>query len=328
MKKLSIIVPAFNVESTILRALESISKQNVNDMEIIVIDDGSTDSTGKLVDDYACKDERICVYHTSNQGVTKARLTGVRKCAGEWIGFVDGDDVVDPDMYRRLILNAEKYGTDISHCGYQMDFSDGRVHYFYNTGIIEIHDNLTALRELLSGRIIEPGLCNKIFRNELFDEMISTDVIPEDIKINEDLLMNYYLFSKSIKSVYDDWCPYHYIVREGSTTRSRINRNKIYDPIYVKEIILNTCASEISKEALVAYINTCINVYNSLLISDYSDKETALEDIWDRIRILESSVSSLGIKRMMMACMIMKHPKIYKMVYICYYKWIQQSPYS
>ena len=202
---ISVVVPVYNIAEDLPRCLDSILAQNYPSIEIITVDDGSSDPSGKVLDEYAQIHANIRVIHKENGGVTSARLRGVAEASGEWIGFVDGDDEIEPDMYERLLRNALEYDVEISHCGYQMCFPDGRVNYFHNTGILEKQDKATALRELLSGNKIEPGLCNKLFHKSLFDGL----VMPLDIRINEDLLMNFYLFSQVKQTVFDDWCPYH-----------------------------------------------------------------------------------------------------------------------
>ncbi|OUQ02420.1 hypothetical protein B5E92_14680 [Erysipelatoclostridium sp. An15] len=161
---LSIIIPAYNIEPYIGRCLESLIIQTYKNLEIIVVDDGSTDNTLSIIKEYCNKDNRINVIHKKNEGVSVARLIGMKKASGEYIGFVDGDDIVEKDMFEFLINNAKKYGTDISHCGYVMDFPDGHSDYYYNTGRIIIQNNSKGLEDLLGGKYIEPGLCNKIYK--------------------------------------------------------------------------------------------------------------------------------------------------------------------
>ena len=259
--KISVVVPVYNVAGELPRCLESILAQTYPLIEIIAVNDGSVDNSGEILNQYAQNYPNVRVLHKENGGVTSARLRGVAKASGDWIGFVDGDDEIEPDMYERLLKNALKYDADISHCGYQMCFADGRVHYFYNTKVLEKHDKVTAIQELLSGERIEPGLCNKLFRKNLFCGW----KMDETIRINEDLLMNYYLFSNAESSVFDDWCPYHYIVRSTSVSRAKLNSNMIYDPIRVKKIILEKCCKENTIDAQRAYMTTCVYTYCSLI---------------------------------------------------------------
>ena len=170
--KISIVIPAYNIENYLGTTLDSVLAQTYSNIEIIVVNDGSKDGTGAVIDSYAAREKRIKAIHKENGGVTSARLRGVQEASGEWIGFVDGDDGIEPDMYERLLENALKYGADISHCGYQMVFPNGRVDYYYNTGRLVQQDKITGLSELLSGAMIEPGLCNKLFHKHLFHGLL------------------------------------------------------------------------------------------------------------------------------------------------------------
>lgn len=238
---ISIIVPAYNIEAYIGRCLDSILEQQHQKLEVIVVDDGSVDRTGQIADYYAQKDQRVISIHKENGGVSSARLAGIERASGEYIGFIDGDDYIEPDMYTRLLDNALKYHADISHCGYQMVFPD-HVDYYYNTGRIVEQDKITGLKDLLSGVFVEPNLGNKLYHRKLFYHLINESIIPKDIKINEDVLMNYWLFKLAGVSIYEDFCSYHYILRKGSAATSRLNENKLKDPIRVTKIILQDCA--------------------------------------------------------------------------------------
>lgn len=234
--KISIIVPCYNIESFVTKTIKSICEQTYRNIEIILVDDGSSDNTLKILDSLSIKDERIAVIHQSNGGVSKARLTGVEASTGEWIGFVDGDDYIEPDMYEHLLKNAYEHHADISHCGYQMVFPS-RVDYYYNTGRLAEQDNFTGLKDLLDGSFIEPGLWNKLFHKSLFHSLLHDTLMDLSIKNMEDLLMNYYLFKQSRKSVYEDFCPYHYMIRRGSAATSNLNEHKLGDPLKVYQRI-------------------------------------------------------------------------------------------
>lgn len=324
---ISIIVPVFNLENELPRCLDSILAQSYQNFEIIVVDDGSSDGSANIMRQYTEKDSRIKPVFQENGGVTSARLHGVREASGQWIGFVDGDDEIEPDMYERLLKNAKIYHADISHCGYQMCFEDGRVHYFHNTGFLAQQDKITALKELLSGSRIEPGLCNKLFHKTLFQSLLHGEAVPLDIKINEDLLMNYRLFSAAEQTVFEDWCPYHYIVRSTSASRAKLNSHKIYDPIKVKEIILQGVPAELHEAAQQAYINTCINTYHALLMegTEYQD---ALRKVHELLVKKADYFSLLGKKRRLMASMIAYTPGLYRPIYAVYSRFFQKKIYS
>ena len=236
-EKISIIIPAYNIEKELGRTLDSVLAQTYGNIEVIVVNDGSKDGTGAAMDAYAAKDRRIKAIHKENGGVTSARLRGVAEATGSWIGFVDGDDCIEPDMYQRLMKNALEHGADISHCGYRMVFPNGRVDWYYNTGRLVKQDRISGLEDLISGAFIEPGLWNKLFHKTLFHSLLHDGVIPEDIRNNEDVLMNYYLFKAAKSAVYEDFCPYHYVLRPGSAANAALNVYQLTDPIKVSRMI-------------------------------------------------------------------------------------------
>lgn len=244
---ISIIVPAYNVAPQLEKTIRSIREQTWRELQIIVVNDGSTDDTGVILDRIAAEDSRILAIHKENGGVTSARLRGVAEAKGEWIGFVDGDDFVEPQMYERLLENARKYDADISHCGYRMVFPN-RVDYYYNTGRLVEQDHDAGLKDLVEGRFVEPGLVIKLYRRTLFDGL--TGKMDPSIRINEDVLMNYHLFKAARKSVYEDVCPYYYILRSGSAMISGLNEHKLRDPLRVSRSIFHNADEKLRPTAL------------------------------------------------------------------------------
>lgn len=240
--KISIIVPAYNIEAPLPRCLDSLLAQEYSDLEIIVVNDGSKDGTAAVMDAYAAKDSRIKAIHKENGGVTSARLRGLAEATGDWIGFCDGDDFVEPDMYARLMANALEHNAVISHCGYKMMFPSGKIDYYYNTGKLVVQSGKQGCTDLLEGHFVEPALWNKIYHRSLFAGL--TDWLDASIRINEDLLMNFYLFRQADVAVFEDFCPYHYILRKGSAAVSKLNEHKLADPIKVQHIMDTETANE------------------------------------------------------------------------------------
>lgn len=325
---ISIIVPVFNLENELPRCLDSILAQSYSNIEIIIVDDGSSDSSADIMRRYAEKEPRIKPVFQENGGVTSARLHGVREASGQWIGFVDGDDEIEPDMYERLLKNATTYHADISHCGYQMCFSDGRIHYFHNTGLLTQQDKITALKELLSGSRIEPGLWNKLFHKTLFHSLLHGEAVPLDIKINEDLLMNYRLFSAAEQTVFEDWCPYRYIVRSSSASRAKLNPHKIYDPIRVKEIILEDAPVEIFIDAQKAFLNTCVYSYCGLLEENNADIYYAKQVLRSKLQRNKTWIKCLPVRSQLLAYLILYMPHLLRFIYPIYVRCFQKSRYK
>lgn len=326
--KISVIVPCYNIAEYIPRCLDSILAQTYTNIEIIAVNDGSHDMSGAVLDEYAAKYSNIKVIHQKNFGVTTARLNGVRQSSGEWIGFVDGDDYIEPDMYERLYHNAVSHRAEISHCGYRMIFQDGRVHYFYNTYLLAKQDKITGLKELLSGSRIEPGLWNKLFHKTLFHSLLHDNIMDTSIKIHEDMLMNFYLFSKAENSVFDDWCPYHYIVRSTSASRAKLNEHKIYDPIKVRKIILENASEQLLEEAHKGYINSCLNTCNTILINGADLFREEYIEIKNMLLAEKKNYDLLGKKRKFMALGAVYAPKLYGFLYRIYSRCFQKKVYD
>lgn len=212
---ISVIIPAFNVEKYLQKCLETVLSQTHRNLEIIVINDGSKDNTGRIADEFAKNDHRIKIIHQENQGVSTARNNGLKISKGDFIGFVDADDEVAEDFYEFLLNNLQKYNADISHCGFDLVKPNTTVK-FHDSKIILEQNKLDAIRELLSGKRVEPSSCTKLFKKSVVENLF----FATDIKINEDLLFNIEAFKKAEKIVFEDVVKYHYYYNSTSASRS------------------------------------------------------------------------------------------------------------
>ena len=250
---ISLVIPAYNIENYIERTLDSVFAQTYRNLDVIAVNDGSSDTTGLLLDRYAEKEPRLHVLHQENAGASRARLAGIRAAKGDYIGFVDGDDLIDPGMYERLLENSIKYAADISHCGYRMVFPDGTVQYYYNSGKIISQDHHDGIADLLEGKMIEPGLWNKLFRQSLFRPIINGKTILDlSLKENEDLLMNYCLFREADRSVFEDCCPYQYYIRSTSTSHGGLKPHILSDPIRIGQLLIEDTKDDPQLQQLAA----------------------------------------------------------------------------
>lgn len=324
--KISVIVPVFNLEQYIGRCLDSLLAQTYMNIEIIIIDDGSCDGSSQIIAKYEKEHSNIKVIKQKNRGVTAARIAGVKAATGDYIGFVDGDDYIDADMYELLMNNMHQYHAEISHCGYQMEFSDGRIKAFYNTGEVIVQDNTQGLIDLISGARVEPGLWNKLYKKKLFENFRQ----DESIRINEDLLMNYYLFKKAQNSVFCDVCKYHYIIRENSASRQKLNRNKIIDPIRVKQIMLeDSNVALVKAEIQRMYMETLLNIYNQIILNDarkeYQDYKRSI------LKLLKKEkrfVVDLPLKKKMLYFGAVYGQTCYMLLYKIYERYFQKKKYD
>lgn len=238
MDVISVIVPVYNIEAYLASCLDSILNQTYKNLEIILIDDGSTDSSGKICDDYAQKDSRIVVFHQQNSGVSRARNHGIIEATGEYVSFVDGDDIIAPEMYEVLYNNMKCYSADISSCGIAQRQIDGEV-----TTLADNSLRFFNKQELIKGFFDTPiiketmyGPCHKLFRTS-FVKQHKFDV---NYAIAEDLLFMFGCIEQSSKVVLDNRPMYFYLKRPGSATTSMFSEKRLHY-ILVADILRNRC---------------------------------------------------------------------------------------
>ncbi len=214
MNKISVIIPVYNIEKYISRCLKSIINQTYDNLEILVIDDGSKDNSGKICDNYAKKDKRIKVIHKENGGVSSARNLGLDMATGDYIAFVDGDDYIDNRMYEILLNNLVNTSSDISICDFVTTSVDDDKTVFAND-VYEL-SNIDALKHLY----IDKDLTFVIFPGKIYKKEIFRNIIMPDISCAEDNYVLYQLLYKSNKIVYTPSKMYKYYQRSDSTVHT------------------------------------------------------------------------------------------------------------
>lgn len=222
---ISVIIPIYKVEKYLERCIQSVINQTYTNLQIILVDDGSPDSCGKICDDYAKKDSRIEVIHKTNGGISDARNVGINKAKGKYIAFLDPDDYIVKDMYETLYKNLIKYKADISICKYQYIQEEKQLNFNNDSNNIFIMDKMQAMKELLINKTITNHLWNKLYKKDFFN-----DIKFPNGKKYEDIYVMYLLFEKSSKIVYQDTTKYIYINREQSILHNK-NPNMIQDYI-------------------------------------------------------------------------------------------------
>ena len=193
--RISIIIPLYNVEDYIEYCLKSILNQRFEEYEVILINDGSTDKSRKIIDKYAINDERIKVIHKNNEGASKARNLGIEKAKGEYIAFVDSDDTINNMMYEKMYSIAIHKDADIVACGYkEINYKSNEIYEYINP----LDNSLELQGEEIKKKIEEllyfnrilgySSLCNKLYKSECIKN--NKLRINERIKIAEDLCFN------------------------------------------------------------------------------------------------------------------------------------------
>lgn len=170
---ISVIIPVYNVEKYLRRCIESIINQSYRNLEIILVDDGSTDSSGEICDEYAQEDKRIKVVHKKHSGVSDARNIGINNAQGDYLSFIDSDDVISLIFYAKLLNGFGNEGVDISACQYIRFADEGIIQVEMGQAGYVIWDQMKVLHEMTqtgegSRSEFVSILCNKLFKAELF----------------------------------------------------------------------------------------------------------------------------------------------------------------
>lgn len=266
---ISIIVPIYNVDNYLEKCIDSILNQALEEFELVLVNDGSTDNSGAICDKYSNKDERVKVIHKKNGGVSSARNVGIKNANGDYIGFVDPDDYIDKYMYKTLYELCEKSNSDIGICklGRQID---GEIINKADDKVILELDNVEAMRELFKGKLYRFSLCNKIFKRECFKDIR----FPEG-RIHEDLSTTYRLFSNSNKSIYTSYIGYIYVKRENSILTSTYSKKRLQAFIGWNEILkfMNNKYLQLNEDVSSAFAYWCIDNYYYIVSQVKNDEE-------------------------------------------------------
>lgn len=210
---ISIIVPVYNVADYLDRCMHSILSQTYQALEIILVDDGSTDASPAKCDEYARKDSRIKVIHKKNGGLSDARNAGLEIASGDYIGYVDSDDWIEPDMYECMYRACVGHGAQIAVCRYFSEYRDRTVSGGDGSIVPLSRDEL--LKIYISGQdeyVIYNSVWSKLFKRDLVRGM----VFPKG-RNSEDIMYTTRAFCRAECAVYLDQCFYHYVLdREGS----------------------------------------------------------------------------------------------------------------
>lgn len=259
----SIIVPVYNVEDYISECIESIQKQTYRNLQIILVDDGSTDHSGILCDEYAKQDRRIRVIHHPNRGLVMARKCGLECAEGAYVGFVDGDDSIDSNMYQSLVNELERSGADFVESGiWQNDIKFvAKVQGLIN--ISQKNEKIKFLETVLEpDNHVNPSTCTKLFRAELIKKCYMQ--ISKDNQLGEDLINLFICVMECNKVALVGSAYYYYRVRNDSMIHSK-NRNGIREQIRMYEGICRVlttynCYQEL-KEAMDSFLWSIIFMY-------------------------------------------------------------------
>lgn len=235
--KLSVIIPVYNVGDLLYRCVESVENQSLENIEIILVNDGSTDDSENICDELSYKNKNIKVIHKVNEGVSVARNLGIQIAKGEYIGFVDSDDYINKDMYLNMYTKAKEYSSDIVMCDVNIEYTDKLVLDTINQldkSILLNKDNIYP--ELLME--MAGSMCKCIYRRKVIME--NNISCPIGIKLSEDRIFNILAFGYSKKIFY------------------------LKEPLYVQKIRQNSATTKYYDDILQMSINSRTNIFRTL----------------------------------------------------------------
>ncbi len=216
--KVSVIVPIYKAQDFLSKCVDSVLLQDEESLELVLVDDGSPDHSGKICDAYAGKDHRVKVIHQGNAGVSAARNAGIQAAEGRYIGFVDSDDWIDPDMFSRMLKVAEETKADVVMCDATTVYSDGRTQA----------DTMTQLsgNQIFSKSDFTPSLllemagsaCRCIYINDKYNDKLRKHPLafPLGVKFSEDRIFNLYAFGQADRVAYVKESFYNRYMNSGS----------------------------------------------------------------------------------------------------------------
>lgn len=276
---ISIIVPIYNNEQFLNRCIRSIVNQSYSNLEIILINDGSTDQTPNICDKFAGQDERIKVIHKENDGVAIARNTGLDIAAGDYITFVDSDDYIKEDFCETLLENAIKYNADIVQCGYYRASEKGKVLSENKLNFDIIEGSYNSSYYYAKGENCTNYVCNKLFSKNIINSIRFPNAI-----VSEDFAFNVKAYYNSDKTIVIPDPLYYYIDNLNSVTNSDFDKRKL-DAIRIGEAMFDYHKKrypDLCSFFALYIVNYSIQFYFEVYKSSINEKEKYLKLLNER----------------------------------------------
>lgn len=286
MAVVSIVVPVYNVDNYLYRCINSLIEQSFEEIEIILIDDGSNDISGQICDEYAQMDQRIIVQHTKNKGVSNARNIGLTLANGDYITFVDADDWLEVNFIENSINIIRKYNADILLGNHYLDFMNGKFECALNVQQEYIMNNIETVEKLFIMRgtkeRIPWSVWGKLYRKEILD------MFDVNYSMGEDAIWLWNVLKKAKTIIYNPFSGYHYFQRNTSvmhrqTVKHILDDKRMYQYFYQDRYWLHNdkIASYFEDRYFAAKVTTVIRLF--LNGGGGCIFKTNLKDFWDNI---------------------------------------------
>lgn len=294
---ISVIIPVYNTEKYLGDCIDSVISQTYKNLQIILIDDGSSDNSGQICDEYARNDNRIIVVHKENGGVSRARNDALKLSTGEYIGFVDSDDTIHPQMFEALYRNLSENDVDVSVCDFETVYPNKRIHQNPD-GLSMKLSSFESIRNILLGRYFQGHLCNKLFKASLFNDLF----FDEDIYVYEDMQVVIKALLRASSLFFDSTPYYNYNMRESSAFHTAFTHKRYSAHTACERILKAIQESSIeNKDELVSCVHASILMCNTVFLQKlYHDKSSRNEFCKPIRRNIKKSFSFRNLNKLTM----------------------------
>ena len=280
----SVIVPVYNVEKYLEKCLDSITRQTYENLEIILVDDGSTDDSGRMIDEYkkGTKDKRIRIIHKKNGGLSSARNAGLELMKGEWVVFVDSDDYISRDFVETLYNLAIKNNAEIATCSFESFSDDGSILKKSPSWPNGVMSGTEAINDMFANK--RPAyICLSMFRAELF---VKNDILFPEGREFEDIATRVKLLYFAKKVAFSNKRLYSYLIRGGSITGKKFSKTR-YDDFLMALNDVEDFLRGAHNKMLLKYLDY-FNFYSLFTLLNYLAKEQTITEntkkYWGDIR--------------------------------------------
>lgn len=291
---ISVIVPIYNVEKYLDRCVDSVINQTYKNLEIILVDDGSTDNCPKMCDDYAKKDSRIKVVHKKNGGLSDARNAGMKVATGEYVSFIDSDDYISLDFYETLLQTIVDNDSDIVECSVVKFYEDNNFDEYSDDLKVTNYDTLYALDGLINENPFKQHVWNKLYKSS-----VALDIPYAVGKLNEDEFWTYQVFGKAKKVTRINKTMYYYFQRGSSIMGNGYNIKRL-DALEGKmnrQAYIEKNFPTLATKAKVDLYGSCIFAYQSVLkFMSGKDKKKAgriIKDYKNKCKLTNDEINSV-----------------------------------
>lgn len=289
---ISVIVPIYNVESYLDKCIESIVNQTYQNIEIILIDDGSTDICPEKCDFWAIKEQRIKVIHKENGGLSDARNAGIAIAQGEYVAFVDSDDWIETDFIENMLKRMIQDDSDVVSSGVKWVSEDDSLLNEVTVAEDEIVDTHTAMREIISDGKLKQHVWNKLYKREQI-----ADIPFEKGKYHEDVFWSYQVFGRAKKISLMKASFYHYVQRSSSIMGEKysVKRLDTLDAMLQRCEYIKLNFPDLYNMALCSYISSCM--YHLQCALRTQQDTSVCNNIINRIEYSKSGNPTEGLNR-------------------------------